>query len=85
MKKANTRFPATSGKSTWKKVLEYRQAYFLLFIPLVYLIIFSYGPIYGLQIAFKDFSPREGIWGSPWVGFDHFTRFFLFTTADALS
>lgn len=78
MKKANTRFPATSGKSTWKKVLEYRQAYFLLFIPLVYLIIFSYGPIYGLQIAFKDFSPREGIWGSPWVGFDHFIRFFSF-------
>lgn len=78
MKKANNPFFALNRKCVWKKVLEYKQAYFLLLIPLVYLIIFSYGPIYGLQIAFKDFTPKEGIWGSPWVGFDHFIRFFSF-------
>ncbi|MCC7207723.1 MAG: sugar ABC transporter permease [Anaerolineae bacterium] len=32
--------------------------------------------MYGIQIAFKDFVPTEGIWGSPWVGFEHFQRFF---------
>jgi putative aldouronate transport system permease protein len=37
---------------------------------------FAYIPIYGVQIAFKNFSPARGIWGSPWVGFDQFLRFF---------
>lgn len=38
--------------------------------------IFSYIPMYGVQIAFRDFSAKRGIWGSKWVGFKHFTRFF---------
>ena len=39
-------------------------------------VIFHYGPMYGIQIAFKNFIPTLGITGSPWVGFDHFERFF---------
>ncbi|WP_135550833.1 ABC transporter permease [Paenibacillus cymbidii] len=39
-------------------------------------MIFHYGPMYGLQIAFKDFNAAKGITGSPWIGFDHFERFF---------
>jgi putative aldouronate transport system permease protein len=51
--------------------------YYLFLAPAVlYYIVFHYFPLYGLQIAFKDFSPAYGIWGSPWVGFDHFERFF---------
>lgn len=38
--------------------------------------IFSYIPIYGIQIAFRRYSAKKGIWESPWVGFDHFVRFF---------
>jgi putative aldouronate transport system permease protein len=38
--------------------------------------IFSYVPLYGIQIAFRRFSARAGIWGSPWVGWNHFERFF---------
>ncbi|WNQ12291.1 ABC transporter permease subunit [Paenibacillus aurantius] len=42
----------------------------------LYFLIFCYFPMYGIQIAFKNFNPSEGFAGSPWVGFDHFTRFF---------
>jgi putative aldouronate transport system permease protein len=40
------------------------------------LLVFHYIPLYGIQLAFKDYSARAGIWGSPWVGIEHFLRFF---------
>ncbi|WP_370866645.1 ABC transporter permease [Saccharibacillus sp. JS10] len=43
---------------------------------LLYFLIFHYFPMYGIQIAFKNFIPSKGITGSSWVGFDHFERFF---------
>lgn len=50
---------------------------YLLTLPtLVYFIVFHYLPMYGIQIAFKDFVATQGIWGSPFIGFEHFTRFF---------
>lgn len=50
---------------------------YVMALPVIaYYAIFHYGPMYGLQIAFKDFSPAKGIWGSPWVGFKHFESFF---------
>ncbi|WP_088105648.1 ABC transporter permease [Halalkalibacter urbisdiaboli] len=50
---------------------------YLMVSPVVlYYIIFQYGPMYGLQIAFKDYSPTLGFLGSPWVGFQHFIDFF---------
>ena len=52
------------------------QLYVLLLLPLIWLLIFRYAPMYGAQIAFKKYSPALGIEGSPWVGFDNFTRFF---------
>lgn len=52
------------------------QLYVFLLPALSYFIIFHYVPMYGVQIAFKNFFASEGIWGSPWTGFDHFTRFF---------
>ena len=52
------------------------QKYLLLLLPLIYLMIFQYYPMLGLQIAFKQFRSSMGIWGSPWIGFDHFINFF---------
>lgn len=52
------------------------QLYLLLLPSLGFILIFSYGPMYGLLLAFKDFSPRAGIWGSPWVGLKYFRQFF---------
>ena len=43
---------------------------------LLYFLIFHYGPMYGVQIAFKRYVPALGIMGSPWTGFDHFKKFF---------
>ncbi|OIV35491.1 sugar ABC transporter permease [Mangrovactinospora gilvigrisea] len=52
------------------------QLYALLAAPVAFLLIFNYWPMLGLQIAFKDYNPLKGIWGSPWVGFANFDRFF---------
>lgn len=48
----------------------------MLIVPLVFLIVFSYGPMYGVLIAFKDYVPGLGIWDSPWNNFAHFKRMF---------
>lgn len=52
------------------------QLYLLLLPALVYFSVFHYYPLLGAQIAFKNYSVGEGIWGSPWVGLRHFERFF---------
>ncbi len=50
---------------------------YLLAIPVIaYFLIFCYGPMYGAIIAFKQYSPGKGIWGSKWVGFKNFEAFF---------
>ena len=67
--------PKKKGR-TLRRIFSCWQMYLFLLIPLVYLIVFCYGPMTGLQIAFKKFRAADGIWGSPWVGFDQFTKFF---------
>ncbi|NSW90998.1 MAG: sugar ABC transporter permease [Firmicutes bacterium] len=66
----------TYFKKMFKKALRNYDLYLFLLPSLVYIIIFNYWPMYGVQIAFKDFNVAQGIWGSPWVGFEHFERFF---------
>ena len=52
------------------------QLYLFLLLPLLYIIIFSYIPMGGIVIAFKDYRVRKGIWGSDWIGLENFIRFF---------
>ena len=54
--------------ATWKLMKSNWALYFFLLPTVVYFIIFNYIPMYGIQIAFKNFSASDGIWGSPWVG-----------------
>ena len=62
-----------------KKIISKNwQLYILLLPAVIYLFLFNYVPIYGVQIAFRDFSTRGGITGSEWVGLKHFLRFFNF-------
>lgn len=50
---------------------------YVMILPVIaYFAIFHYAPMYGILLAFKDFKPKLGIMGSPWVGLDHFIRFF---------
>lgn len=60
-----------------KKDLKKNWLLWVMFLPVfIYYIIFCYVPMSGIILAFKDFKVKMGIWGSPWVGFEHFERFF---------
>lgn len=48
------------------------QKYLMLVIPATFVLVFSYGPMYGILIAFQKFNIMQGVWGSKWVGFDNF-------------
>ena len=73
---------ATTGKAAKRRspfrisLAKNRDLYLLIFPVVVYFVVFHYIPMYGVQIAFKDFIVTKGITGSPWVGFAHFERFF---------
>ena len=58
-----------------KKILAAWQLYVLLIPALAYIVIFKYWPMYGVQIAFRNYNPTDGFTGSQWVGLKHFIRF----------
>jgi len=61
----------------WKNMKSRRAVYLMLLPILVYYLIFAYYPMYGAQIAFRDFrSVRQGIAAAKWVGFRNFSEFF---------
>lgn len=66
---------ATRRKATLTRIRQSWQLYLMLALPLVYVIIFLYWPLYGLQIAFRNYNIVQGILGSPWVGLQHLERF----------
>ena len=59
-----------------RKIRRNWDLYLLILPVMAYFVIFNYWPMLGIQIAFKRFYAIKGIWGSPWVGFEHFRRFF---------
>ena len=67
---------ARGPKPLGQRILDNWQLYALLVIPVALTVIYKYIPMYGIQIAFRDFAPGLGFSTSPWVGFDWFTRFF---------
>lgn len=70
---------ASFWKRLWEDLKKYKGAYLLVLPVILYYILFCYKPMYGLVIAFKEFSPAAGIWGSEWTsahGFQHFIDFF---------
>ena len=81
--KKSERYYMTDLKSNW-------QLYVMILLPVVWIIMFRYIPMYGVQIAFKNYTPTAGVLGSDWVGFKHFIRFvkssqFLMITKNTLA
>ena len=76
-KSAKKGLTARDNKSiAFKKYLrDYWQLYVLVLPAVVFIAIFCYQPMYGAQIAFRNYNARAGIWGSEWVGLEHFKRF----------
>lgn len=60
----------------WKSISKNWVLYLFLLPCIAYVATFNYAPLYGIQIAFKNFRASLGILGSEWVGFEHFIRFF---------
>lgn len=59
-----------------KPIVRNYDLYLFILPAFILTFCFCYIPIYGVQIAFKNYSPIKGIWGSPWVGLEQFRRFF---------
>lgn len=68
--------PKSRKRTIFRPYLRNWELYVLISPVLAYFIIFEYIPMYGVQIAFKNFVATKGIWGSSWVGMRHFERFF---------
>lgn len=60
----------------WRDIRKNRNLYLMLLPVVIYYLVFCYYPMYGAQIAFRDYSPKKGITGSEWVGIEHFMDFF---------
>ncbi|MFC0214639.1 ABC transporter permease [Paenibacillus chartarius] len=74
---------ATIGKTEsplLKRLIRNRYMYIMILPGLLYFLIFKYIPMFGLIIAFQEYVPYQGFFGSEWVGFQHFER--LFTDPD---
>ena len=56
--------------------MRYKYVYLMVLPLVVWYLLFCYWPLLGNVIAFKDFKPNKGIWGSPWAGWKHFASFF---------
>ncbi len=77
MSKSNGKSKGYSNSAAWKSSLKRDwQLYLLLLIPLILVIVFSYGAYPGLRMAFMDYKPAKGFAGSKWVGFDTFRKVF---------
>ncbi|MFC0215633.1 ABC transporter permease [Paenibacillus chartarius] len=60
----------------WREIVKSKYLYLLALPGIVFFLIFKYIPMFGIVIAFQNYSPIGGIMNSPWVGFQHFERFF---------
>ena len=67
---------ARPGKTLGQRIMDNWQLYLLLLVPVVLTFVYKYIPMYGIQIAFRDFKASQGYLGSEWVGWYWFERFF---------
>lgn len=76
MKIKRERVQPPTGKKLTTRIWKNRDYYLMLLPATLYVLLFCYAPMYGLQIAFKNYKVSLGVAGSPWIGFRNFTDFF---------
>jgi putative aldouronate transport system permease protein len=57
------------------RIRRHAQLYFIIALPFAFLVTFNYWPMLGAQIAFRNYNPVQGMWGSPWIGLSEFRQF----------
>lgn len=72
--------PLLEKKSSrlWKEIVKHRYFYLLLLPGALYFLIFRYAPMWGLILAFQNYNPYAGVFGSEWIGFKHFIELFRY-------
>lgn len=63
-------------RSVFHRIKRHWQLYLVVLLPVAYLVIFKYVPMFGALIAFKQYNVIKGILGSPWAGWQYFSMFF---------
>lgn len=66
----------TKSKSGLQYLKKHWQLYALLLVPIAFALVFKYGSMFGLVIAFKDYKIIKGFWDSEWVGLEVFRKVF---------
>ena len=73
---AVSNMPTNKWARKWKQIRSDKLLYLLLLPVIAWYLIFAYLPMGGLSLAFKNFRYDMGLWGSPWIGFEHFSKMF---------
>ena len=73
---SDSRIPKPNSLPLWRRMARCWQLYVLVLPAVAWIIIFAYAPMYGVQIAFKDYKVNLGIFGSPWIGTKYFVQLF---------
>ncbi|MCU6797325.1 ABC transporter permease subunit [Paenibacillus sp. WQ 127069] len=69
-----------SRRSLWSTMVQQKWMYVLAMPGILYFILFKFAPLWGLLIAFKEYNPYKGLWGSSWIGLTNFTEMFASQT-----
>ena len=70
------RLTGERSRSLWKRIVAAKTLFYMFLPGFALILVFYYGPMYGLMIAFKNYNISQGIWGSHWVGLQNFADFF---------
>ena len=75
-KSASTNKPLTKNQKFWLRLRRNWMLHAMMVLPMFYFLLFEALPLYGLQIAFRDYSAADGIFNSAWIGLKHYIEFF---------
>lgn len=72
------------NSNLWKRIWKHKMYYLFLLPGIIWFLLFSYLPLYGVQVAFRDYTFSGGITGSPWAGLKYFRQFFDYYQSSAI-